>query len=67
MGDTLKPMLTTLITVCLLRVVCIFFVLPAYRTMECIVVIYIASWIAAGLSFTAMYAWQQHRMLKQKE
>lgn len=67
MGDTLKPMLTTLITVCLLRVVCIFFVLPAYRTMECIVFIYIASWIAAGLSFTAMYAWKQHRMLKQKE
>lgn len=67
MGDTLKPMLTTLVTVCLLRVVCIFFVLPAYRTMECIVFIYIASWIAAGLSFTAMYAWKQHRMLKQKE
>ena len=67
MGDTLKPMLTTLITVCLLRVVCIFFVLPVYQTMECIVGIYIASWIAAGVSFTAMYTWKQHKLLSGKE
>lgn len=62
MGDTFKPMLTTLVTVCLLRVVCIFFVLPHYQTMECIVGIYIASWIAAGLAFTAMYAWKQRKI-----
>lgn len=62
MGDTLKPMLTTLATVCLLRVVCIFFVLPVYQTMECIVGIYIASWIAAGLAFTVMYAWKQRKL-----
>ncbi|MDO5545832.1 MAG: MATE family efflux transporter [Eubacteriales bacterium] len=61
MGDTLKPMLTTLVTVCLLRVLCIFFILPLYQTMECIVGIYVASWIAAGLSFTAMYFWKQFR------
>ena len=67
MGDTLKPMLTTLITVCLLRVVCIFFVLPNYQTMECIVGIYIASWIAAGLSFTAMYIWKQRKLQSVEE
>ncbi len=67
MGDTLKPMLTTLITVCLLRVACIFFVLPSYQTMECIVGIYIASWIAAGLSFTAMYIWKQRKLLRVEE
>ena len=67
MGDTLKPMLTTLITVCLLRVVCIFFVLPIYQTMECIVGIYIASWIAAGLSFTVMYLWKQRGLQNAKE
>ncbi len=55
MGDTLRPMITTLITVCLLRVVCIFFILPSYNTMETIVRIYIASWIAAGGAFTVMY------------
>lgn len=62
MGDTLKPMLTTLATVCLLRVAGIFFVLPVYQTMECIVGIYIASWIAAGLAFTVMYAWKQRKL-----
>lgn len=67
MGDTLKPMLTTLITVCLLRVAFIFFVLPSYQTMECIVVIYIASWIAAGLSFTAMYILKQRKLQSVEE
>ncbi|MDD6189953.1 MAG: MATE family efflux transporter [Clostridiales bacterium] len=62
MGDTLKPMLTTLVTVCLLRVACIFFVLPLYQTMECIVGIYIASWIAAGLAFSVMYVWKQRKI-----
>ena len=62
MGDTLKPMVTTLVTVCLLRVVCIFFVLPGFRTMECIVYIYIASWIAAGMAFTGMYMWKQKKL-----
>ena len=62
MGDTLKPMLTTLITVCLLRVLCIVYLLPSYQTMDCIAGIYIASWIAAGLSFTAMYFWKQRKL-----
>lgn len=59
MGDTLKPMLTTLVTVCLLRVAGIALVLPWYSSMECIVGIYIASWIAAGLAFSVMYAGKQ--------
>lgn len=59
MGDTLRPMIVTLLTICLLRVVCILFILPLYHTMECIINIYIASWIAAGLSFFVMYLWKQ--------
>lgn len=55
MGDTVKPMITTLVTICLLRVVAIFLILPKFETMECIVWIYIASWIAAGSAFTAMF------------
>ena len=43
-------MITTLLAICLLRVIGILLVLPIYGTMECIVVIYIASWIAAGIS-----------------
>ena len=55
MGNTLIPMITTLTTICLLRVLCIWFVLPLFHSMECIVWIYIASWIAAGTAFTAMF------------
>lgn len=55
MGDTVKPMITTLLTICLLRVAAIFLILPHFGTMECIVWIYIASWIAAGTAFTGMF------------
>ena len=54
-GDTVRPMITTLLAICLLRVIGILAVLPIYGIMECIVVIYIASWIAAGVSFLALW------------
>ena len=54
-GDTMRPMITTLLTICLLRVIGILAVLPMYGTMECIVMIYIASWIAAGISFLLLW------------
>lgn len=57
-GDTIKPMITTLTSICLLRVLSIWFVLPHYNTMECIVWIYIASWIAAGAAFTLLYLYE---------
>ncbi len=56
MGNTLVPMITTLTTICLLRVLSIWFILPHYGTMDCIVWIYIASWIVAGAAFTALFA-----------
>lgn len=55
LGETLTPMITTLLTICLFRVVCIFAVLPKYGTMECIVWNYIASWILAGMAFYVLY------------
>ena len=54
-GDTVKPMILTLIATCLLRVVGIVFVLPFYENMECIVGIYVASWIVSGLCFMALW------------
>lgn len=54
-GDTVRPMVTTLVSICLLRVLGILFVLPVYETMECIVWIYIASWIAAGAAFLVLW------------
>ena len=64
MGNTLVPMITTLTTICLLRVLCIWFVLPRFGTMECIVWIYITSWIAAGTAFTAMFALRSRKLPK---
>lgn len=55
LGETLTPMVTTLLTICLFRVVCIFTILPKFGTMECIIWIYIASWIVAGIAFTILY------------
>lgn len=54
-GDTVRSMVTTLVTVCLTRVVSILLILPRVGTMECIVYIYIASWIAAGVAFTCLW------------
>ncbi len=62
MGSTLPPMLTTLTTICLFRVLCIWFILPQFGTMECIVWIYIASWIAAGAAFTVMFALRSRKL-----
>lgn len=64
MGDTVKPMITTLITICLLRVVGILAVLPSFETMECIVWIYIVSWIAAGCAFTLMFIRKSNGLLR---
>ena len=64
-GDTIRPMITTLISICLLRVIGVLFILPVYETMECIVVIYIASWIVAGLSFIGLFWYKSRRKLQE--
>ncbi|MDO5410855.1 MAG: MATE family efflux transporter [Lachnospiraceae bacterium] len=51
MGDTLKSMLLTLVCTCGLRVAAIFLLFSRVHTMECIVWIYIASWIVSGSLF----------------
>ena len=66
-GDTLKPMITTLVFICLLRVIGILFVLPDYQTMECIVAIYIASWIAAGVAFLLLWGWDLKKLLRKQK
>ena len=62
MGDTVRPMITTLICTCGLRVAAILLVLPNFRSMETIVWIYIASWIVTGLSFTVMFLYKQAKL-----
>lgn len=68
MGDTVKSMIITMICTCGLRVVAIFFILPHFGSMECIVWIYIASWLATGLTFLAVFFYkikQLNKSLKQ--
>ena len=55
MGDTVGSMVVTMIFTCGLRVLAILFVMPHFQSMDCIVWIYSASWIASGIGFTLMY------------
>lgn len=63
LGDTIRPMVITLLCTCGLRVAAVFFILPMFRSMECIVWIYIASWIVTGVSFTVMFLYKKRTML----
>lgn len=62
MGDTVKPMLITLICTCLLRVVGILVILPGYKSMECIVWIYVASWIVTGVVFSVLFCLRERNL-----
>ena len=61
-GDTVRPMIITLLCTCGLRVVSIFLILPHFNTMECIIWIYIASWIVTGVTFSGMFAYKARRL-----
>lgn len=62
MGNTVQPMIVTLLCTCGLRVLSIFIIYPLFATMECIVWIYIASWIVTGLTFIGMFAFKIRRI-----
>lgn len=64
LGETVAPMITTLLSICLLRVCSIWVILPKFETMECIIWIYIASWIVAGLSFIGLFWYKSRRKLQ---
>lgn len=54
-GDTVKPMIATLISTCFLRVISIWLIFSRFRSMECIIAIYISSWIASAITFFVMF------------
>ena len=64
LGETVAPMITTLLSICLLRVCSIWVILPKFETMECIIWIYIASWIVAGLSLIGLFWYKSRRKLQ---
>ena len=66
LDETLVPMITTLLTICLFRVVCILLVLPSFKTMECIVWIYIGSWVVSGVAFAVLYLAKVRKLYHKK-
>lgn len=70
MGDTIKPMILTLSSICLFRVIGIIFVLPHFGTMHCIVWIYVLSWIAVATVFSILFAIRSrnvHKLIEKAE
>ena len=61
-GDTVRPMIVTLLCTCGLRVFAILAILPHFGTMDCIVWIYVASWIVTGLAFLWMFLHKSRRL-----
>ena len=55
LGDTLIPTLITAIGVCLIRVVWVFTVVPAWRDIRSVSISYPISWAITSLAFTGYY------------
>lgn len=66
-GDTVRPMIVTLLCTCGLRVASIFLILPRFNTMDCIVWIYVASWIVTGVTFSCMFAYKARKIKRSVE
>ena len=64
LGETGAPMISTLLSICLLRVCSIWVILPKFETMECSIGIYIASRIVAGLSIICLFWYKSRRKLQ---
>lgn len=62
-GETVKSMLVTMTCTCGLRVLCIFTILLHFYQVECIIWIYIASWIVTGVVFSAVYLGKAKRVV----
>jgi putative MATE family efflux protein len=54
-GDTVKPMVLTLLTTCLLRIVVLMIFFPIFASIECISAVYVISWTASALCFMALW------------
>ena len=56
-GDTLIPTIINLTGICLLRVVWIWFVVPAHNTVECVLFSYPLTWVVTSIVFV-LYYWK---------
>lgn len=69
-GESLQPMLITVIFICGLRMAWLFFVLPKYHTMDMVAFSYPVSWVVTGLIFIIYYLrgkWLKRCIARQKK
>ena len=49
LGHSVKPTVTTIMGVCVLRIFWVFTIFPQYRTLQCLMISYPVSWLLTGL------------------
>lgn len=64
MGKTMSSMIVTMSSICLTRVIAIMFIFPNFNSMECIIWIYVVSWIIAGVAFFSLFLTVHSRVNK---
>jgi Na+-driven multidrug efflux pump len=72
-GDSVRPMIISLVGVCLLRVLWVIFVVPHWNTIECVSISYPFTWCVTALAYLIYYRhspWLdrcRHQALQPKE
>lgn len=66
-GESFKPMLITLLGICVSRVLWVFFVLPLKRNLFTVLVCYPVSWILTTIAFLLYYAMSTNKKLQGAE
>lgn len=54
-GDSVRPMIISLVGVCLLRVLWVIFVVPYWNTIECVSISYPFTWCVTALAYLIYY------------
>ncbi len=67
MGYSLSPTLIVLVGTCLLRIVWVFFVFPAFRTLECLYLSYPISWSLTALIQIVFYLTRRKKAFARSE
>ena len=64
-GDTMRPMIISLLGTCALRVVWVLTVVPRYHTLKAVCLVYIVSWVVTAAGYGAHYlrgGWSAYRV-----
>ena len=58
-GDTVLPMMVSLLGICIFRVLWIFFVVPIHPTLMTALACYPISWVVTGLMFIGLFLYKE--------